>query len=37
MFNLGDVFELIDDSFDQSPLTQQEFVGYRQKLISYTP
>ena len=33
VFNLGDVFELIDNGFDQGSFAQQEFVGHRQELI----
>ncbi len=33
VFNLGDIFELIDDGFDPGSLEQQAFVGHRQELI----
>ena len=33
VFNLGDIFELIDDGFDKRSFAQQEFVGHRQELI----
>ena len=33
VFNLGDVFELIEDRFDNGSFTQQAFVGDRPALI----
>ena len=33
VLDLSDVFELIDDGFDQGSFTQQDFVGHRQELI----
>ena len=35
VFNLGDIFELIDDGFDQGSFAQQEFIRHRQELIFY--
>ena len=33
VFDLREIFELIDDGFDNRPFAQQEFIGHRQQLI----
>lgn len=33
VFNLVDIFELIDDGFDKSSFAQQEFIRHRHELI----
>ena len=33
MLNLGDIFELIDDAFDDGPFAQEQFVNPRQQAV----